>query len=99
MNRILFYSLLIFLVLSITLGAIYFLNMSNMNEIRPNNTSIRETTDGKISDPVFENIIPDQVNPKSGSNQTIKSTLKNQDLFEIEKELNNLDLSSEADIE
>lgn len=99
MNRFLFYSMLIFITLLITFGAIYFLNLSNMNEVKDNNSSVRDTNLMEMQTDINKMLpTPELYSPEQNQEANIP-TLNNQDLSEIEKELNSLDLDSELDIE
>jgi hypothetical protein len=100
MNKKLFIILLFVLALAVTLGAVYYLNISAINNPPIVNTSVRNESnqDSNLDtnaieiDPVLKNsnIIVDENTPKNYNNS---------DLINIEKEINSLDLSSENDLE
>ena len=96
MNKKIFIILLFVLALGITLGAVYYLNISSMNQKPVNNVSERK--DDTSNQPQMDsalldssgNIVIDENTPKD---------YKNPELMNLEKEINNLDLSNEGDIE
>lgn len=103
MNKVFFYIFLVFLALGITLGAVYYLNLGNIKQIPASSDSRvpknSETT--SISDSSKVNTISEYIITPENNNQldAVPSNYTDQELIDLEKELNSLDLSSENDIE
>jgi hypothetical protein len=101
MNKYFFYILILGLALGITLGAVYYLNLGNktqnMNEISDQKTTpeIKVIQNEVPSEPVA----PEVINSSIIVDENTPKNYKNEDLINLEKELNSLDLSSENDIE
>jgi len=101
MNKIIFYIIILVLAIGTTLGLVYFINMNSMNQSMSEITDIKVEDIGQQSNDI-ENVTT--INNIIDSGQIIvdENTPKNynnQELMEIEKEINSLDLSSENDIE
>jgi hypothetical protein len=103
MNKIFFYIVLVFLALSITLTAVYFLNLGNIKQIPASNDSRMSETDSlnidKSSNEENNKLENGTYMESSKLEETPPSNFKDQELIDLEKELNSLDLSSENDIE
>jgi hypothetical protein len=98
MNKNLFIVILIILALGVTLGAVYYLNILNINQSSVNNTSERKDENSSLGTEEYlipqvtsnANIIMDENTPKNYNNT---------ELMNLEREINSLDLSNEGDIE
>lgn len=102
MNKILFYTVLIFLALTITLTAVYFLNTGNINQV-PASTDTRVSEQAESPGEEFNNsedtgseFVVEEI---SDTSETVPDNFKDPELIDLVKELNSLDLSSENDIE
>ena len=102
MNKILFYTVLIFLALIITLIAVYFLNTGNINQV-PASTDTRISEQAESPEKEFNNSNDTgsefAVEEISDTSETVPGNFKDPELIDLVKELNSLDLSSENDIE
>jgi len=101
MNKYIFYILILGFALGITLGAVYYLNLVNMNqnmsEISDNKSEVK--ADIPNTDTPSETLAPEIINTPIIVDENTPKNYKNDDLINLEKELNSLDLSSENDIE
>ncbi len=102
MKKIVYVLLLISLALVITLVGVYFVNKSNMNQSISESTSKNpiEPEKSESTNPKTYEVIEDLIN-KSDIIQD-SSTPKNyndNELIELEKEINSLDISDQSDIQ
>jgi len=101
MNKIIFYIIILVLAIGTTLGLVYFISMNSMNQSMSEITDIKVEDIGQQSNDI-ENVTPFNNIIDSGQIIVDENTPKNynnQELMEIEKEINSLDLSGENDIE
>jgi len=101
MNKYIFYILIIGLALGITISAVYYLNLGNMNQNMNEISDIKSEVkaDNPSTDMPSETLAPEIKNTPIIVDENTPKNYKNEDLINLEKELNSLDLSSENDIE
>jgi hypothetical protein len=101
MNKYFFYILILGLALGITLGAVYYLNLGNMTQNMNEISNQKTTPEIKViqNEVPSEPIAPEVINSSIIVDENTPKNYKNEDLINLEKELNSLDLSSENDIE
>lgn len=101
MNKYIFYILILGLALGVTLSAVYYLNLGNMNQNMKEISDIKSEVkaDTPNTDMPSETLAPEIMNTSIIIDENTPKNYKNEDLINLEKELNSLDLSSENDIE
>lgn len=103
MNKFIFYVLLIFIAFSITLLGVFYLDLFNSNQSTVNKSSDISLDDSKdVSNEMIEEYRIDEIQfNESGIiiDDSTPENYSNEELINLEKELNSLDLSGETDIE
>jgi hypothetical protein len=100
MNKVVFFITIFLLALGISLGAVYFLNFENFNQ------DLRELTSNRLESETRnpENYIEDTIDYEVPNvdiivDENTPENYSNQELINLEKELNSLDLSNLDDLQ
>ncbi len=100
MNKVVFFITIFLLALGISLGAVYFLNFENFNQDLRELTSNRLESETRNPENYIENTIDYEVpNVDIIVDENTPENYSNQELINLEKELNSLDLSNLDDLQ
>jgi hypothetical protein len=99
MNKYIFYTLIVSLALVITLFAVYFVNLSTMNQSTKDLSTQSFPSQERNSDSNNESSLNNQLRDSIVIDEKTPKNYNNEELIKIEQELNSLDLSNEFDIE